>query len=102
MNCLITQDGKRIDCTGGVHDINCRMQLKMTLTQFMNEGGVRVMVHHDNIAIEFYEPMTDEQNRVVNKLLKQQPIYVIVMPFKTITKYRPIRSFVFDSSLLPN
>lgn len=101
MNCLITKTGKRIDCTSAMHQIICKQQLKMTLTQFMNEGGVRVMIRHDTAAVEYYEPMTDKQNRVVNKLLKEQPIYVIVCAFKTITKYRPIRSFVFDGGLLP-
>ena len=32
MNCLIDKTGKQIDCSGGVHDITCRLQLKMTLT----------------------------------------------------------------------
>jgi len=101
MNCLITKTGKQIDCTSGTHEINCVQQLKMTLTQFMNEGGVRVLIRHDTAAIEYYEPMTDKQNRIINKLLKEQPIYCIVCAFKTITKFRPIRSFVFDGSLLP-
>lgn len=100
-NCLITKTGKQIDCIGGTHEINCKLQLKITLTQFMNGGGVRVMIRHDMAAVEFYEPMTDKQNRVVNKLLKQQPIYVLICAFKTITKFRPIRSLVFDDSLLP-
>jgi len=102
MNCLITKDGRQIDCTAAMHQITCKQQLKMTLTQFMNGGGIRVMIRHDTAAVEFYEPMTDKQNRVVNKILKEQPIYCIVCVFKTITKYRPIRSFVFDGSLLPN
>lgn len=100
-NCLITKTGKRIDCTSAMHQIICKQQLKMTLTQFMNGGGCRVLVHNDTMAVEFYEPLTDKQNRVVNKLLKEQPIYVLVCAFKTVTKFRPIRSFVFDGSLLP-
>lgn len=101
MNCLISKTGKTVDCTGGVHDILCRTQFKTTLAKFLSSGGVRVMVRHDTAAIEYYEPMTDKQNRVVNKLLKEQPIYVIVCAFKTIIKFRPIHNFVFDGSLLP-
>lgn len=101
MNCLITKTGKQIDCTGGTHEINCRLLLETTLTKFLSSGGVRIMIRHDTVAVEFYEPMTDKQNRAVNKLLKEQSIYVIVCAFKTITKFRPIRSFVFDGSLLP-
>lgn len=100
-NCLITKDGKQVDCTGGVHDILCQTQFKMTLAKFLSSGGVRVMVRNDTMAVEFYELLTNKQNRVVNKLLKEQPIYCIVCAFKTITKFRPIRSFIFDGSLLP-
>lgn len=100
-NCLITKTGKQVDCTSAMHQIICKQQLGITLTQFMNDGGVRVLIRADTAAVEFYEPMTDKQNRVVNKLLKEQPIYCVVCAFKTITKFRPIRSFVFDGSLLP-
>ena len=101
MNCLITKNGKQIDCSAAMHQIICKQQLKMTLTQFMNEGGVRILIRNDTAAIEYYEPMTDKQNQIVNKLLKEQPIYCIVCAFKTIERFRPIRSFVFDGSLLP-
>lgn len=100
-NVLITKTGRVVDCNSAMHQIICKQQLKMTLTQFMNGGGVRVLIRNDQMAVEFYEPLTDKQNRVVNKLLKEQPIYVLVCAFKTITKFRPIRSFVFDDSLLP-
>jgi hypothetical protein len=101
MNCLITQTGKTIDCTAVKHDIICRQQLKITLAKFLSSGGCRVMIRYDTMAIEFYELLTDKQNQVVNKLLKEQPIYCIVCAFRTIEKCRPIRFFVFDSSLLP-
>lgn len=101
MNCLISKTGKTIDCTAVQHDILCRLKLKITLAKFLSSGGCRVMIRHDTMAVEFYEPLTDKQNQVVNKLLKEQPIYCIVCVFKTIEKLRPIRSFVFDGSLLP-
>ena len=100
-NCIITKTGKRIDCTAAMHQIICKQQLKITLTQFMNEGGCRVLIRNDTMAVEFYEPLTDKQNQIVKKLLKEQPIYVMVCAFKAIKKFRPIRSFVFDGSLLP-
>lgn len=99
-NCLITRTGKQIDCTAARHNILCQQQLKMTLAKFLSSGGIRVMIRHDTIAIEFYKAMTNKQNRIINKLLKEQPIYCIVCAFKTITKYRPIRSFDFDGALL--
>lgn len=100
MNCLITQDGKQIDCTAGRHDIICRLQLKKTLVKFLSTGGIRVMVRHDTIAVEFYNDISDKQNRIINKVLKEQPIYVLIMPFKQITKYRPIRYFDFKGALV--
>lgn len=102
MNCLITQDGKRIDCAGGVHDITCRLQLRMALSKFLKTGGTRVKIHHNSMAVEFYGQITDEQNRIVNRLLKQQSIYTLVMESGTVTKFRPIRNFDFKGSLVPN
>lgn len=100
MNCLIDKTGKTVDCRGGVHDIVCRQRLKMTLSKFFKFGGIRVMVRSDTVAVEHYKPMTDKQNKIINKLLKQQPIYVIVTEQKTITKLRPIRNFDFNDSLV--
>lgn len=99
-NCLISKIGKRIDCTGGVHDILCRQQLGMKLSTFMKRGGIRVKIRHDTAAVEFYGYISAKQNRIINDLLKQQPIYVIVLPYKTITRYRPIKSFIFENNLI--
>lgn len=99
MNCLIAQTGKQIECAGGVHHIICRLQLGITLRRFFKSGGVRVKIHHDLMAVEFYGQITDEQNRIINRLLREQPIYTVIMPTETVTKFRPIRHFDFKGCL---
>lgn len=102
MNCLIAQNGVLTDCSyGRDHHTVCRQTLHTTLPAYLKAGGVRVKVRENIMAVEFYQVMTDKQNRIVNKLLKEQPIYQLVLAFKIITKHRPIRSFVFDESTLP-
>ena len=101
MNCLITKIGKRIDCVGDIHHRICQQRLRIGLQTFLSSGGVRVKIHHNTMAVEFYKSLTDKQNKIINKLLKQQPIYIIITESGCIEKLRPIRSFDFGHSLVP-
>jgi len=44
------------------------------------------------IAIEFYGRITKTQNAIVNRMLKEQPVYMVVMPTETITRFRAIKT----------
>ncbi len=101
MNALIKQNGEVIECAGGTHLIVSKLKLGMTLDKFLKTGGVRVMLHNDMIAVEFYNPISDEQNTEINKLLREQPVYTIILANETIEKHRPIRRFDFRHSLVP-
>ena len=92
MNCLILKDGKQIFCNGGMHYLICRRQLKMSLSKFLQTGGIRIMSTDYGIAIEFYGRITKTQNAIVNRMLKEQPVYMVVMPTETITRFRAIKT----------
>lgn len=92
---LITKTGKVIECIGGRHDLTCLVQLKCTLKQFIQRGGVRVKHHHDSLAVESKHHLTSEQTNKVNKVLRQDNIYSIHTCIKGIehwrNSFRPIR-----------
>lgn len=92
---LITKQGKVIECIGGRHDLTCLVQLKCTLKQFIQRGGVRVKHHQDALAIESRHHLTSDQTNKVNKVLRQDDIYTIHTCIKGIEhwdkRFRPIR-----------
>ena len=92
INCLINKAGKQVFCNGGMHVNICLQQFKISLRQFLKSGGVRVLSYTETMAIEFKQPLTDKQNKIVNKLLEEYPVYIVILPKETIQKMRPIRS----------
>lgn len=103
-NCLIDRTGKRIECYSGIHKETCRCELHISINTFLKCGGVRVKVcwpDTKTIAIEYYCKLTELQIRAIRKILRQDNYYAVILESKLITRFRPIRSFVFDGSLLP-
>ena len=105
-NCLITRTGKRIDCLiGETHEITAKRELPYDVDFFLTDrGGIRIKVcwpDTETIAIEYYYKLTDSQIRTIRKILRQSNYYAIILESKLITKFRPIRSFDFNSSLVP-
>ena len=92
-NCLISRDGTQTDCLGGMHENICKQRLKVSLKRFLQSmGGVRIVTTDYIMAVEFYGPVSKQQNAIINRIIKEQPIYTVVMPKAIITKYRAIRS----------
>lgn len=103
MNCLITRTGKRIECYSGIHKETCKYELHISMNTFLKRGGIRVKIcwpDTETIAIEYYRKLTELQIRAIKKILRQDNYYAIILESSLITKFRPIRSFDFDGSLL--
>lgn len=104
-NCLITKIGEQIDCIGVTHDRICERELNLDMDFFLTDcGGVRIKIGWpdiNSIAIECYYKPTKKQMNIIRRILHQGNYYTIITAFKTITKFRPIRNFVFNGSLLP-
>ena len=103
-NCLITRTGKRIDCYGGIHKATCKYELHISMNTFLKRGGIRIKIcwpDTETIAIEYYHKLTELQIRAIRKILRQDNYYAVILESGLITRFRPIRSFDFDSSLLP-
>ena len=77
MNALITKEGKQVLCRGAEHEQICYVDFDCTLAEFLQDGGVRVKVHNDEMAIESFDEITSEQHRVINRMLRDNIIYVI-------------------------
>lgn len=96
-NCLVTKKGRIVDCTGVQHEEICKRMLKVNLQTFLcTNGGVRVKVGWPNtevIAIEFHHKPTNAQMRFIRGVLREADYYTVVLNFKTINRFRPIRGF---------
>jgi len=98
MNCLITKQGKVIECNGGTpHEVICVGTLKITLKKFLTkQSGIRIKRKWPNseaLAIEYYDKPSEAQLRVIRKILRQDDYYTVVLNLRTISKFRPIRGF---------
>jgi len=98
MNALITKEGRAVECTGGrVHKQVCYTDFDCTLAEFLQSGGIRVKLHNDEMAIESFDEITSEQRRVINRMLRDNIIYVIVYQiskrWNKKSALRPIKSF---------
>lgn len=94
MNCLITKQGRIVDCNGGQHNAVCLSKLHVNLNEFLlKRGGVRIMAGRtEQIAIEYHtHKPSDIQLRIVNKVLRQGNYYTVILVEKVIRKFRPIR-----------
>ncbi len=97
-NCLITKEGKVIDCNNGTpHAVICVKMFKVTLNKFLTKlSGVRVKKgwpDTEALAIEYYDKPTEQQLRVIRRILRQDDYYTVVLNLRTIIKWRPIRGF---------
>jgi len=94
MNCLVTQKGKVIECSAGVkHDIVCQRQFGYGVNRFLEfDYGLRIKTSGDIIAIEYYCSLSDKQKNIIRRYLRQNDFYTVILCFKTISKFRPIRS----------
>lgn len=94
-NCLITKRGRIVESTSGsTHEQTCFRVLETTLDEFFENGGVRIKaVHPDEIAIEYYSKPTPTQQSIIRKVLRENDYYVIILAFRSIRKFRPIRNF---------
>lgn len=105
MSFIIDNTGKRIDCDGFSHDLIIEHLYGCSILKFMKFGGIRVKIHRESMAIEHRQPISDKQNRIINKALKEQDVFCIVsdsgLEYNRIEKFRPIRKLVFDGSLIP-
>lgn len=101
MNCLITKRGRIIDCDGNkMHDVICERVLKVKLRTFLLEqGGIRIKQgwsDSETLAIECHtKKPTPTQQAIIQSILRENDYYTIVLNFRTITKFRPIRGFEF-------
>jgi len=92
-SCLITKDGKKINClSGAMHATTCKVLLKTTLSKFVRTGGIRVAEVNDYIAIEFYKPVSKKQNSIINAILRSNDYRTVILSRETITRFRPIRT----------
>lgn len=97
-NCLITKEGKVIDCNGGApHEVICVGTLKVSLNKFLTKlSGIRIKKgwpDTEALAIEYYDKPTEQQLRVIRRILRQDDYYTVVLNLRTISKFRPIRGF---------
>ncbi len=94
---LIKRDGKTIDCiSGGTHEQTCLLKLHISLTQFIcKDGGVRVNVRTERIAVECNDHLSVEQIRKVNKVLRTNEVYALYTCIRgqeqVKNSFRPIR-----------
>ena len=97
MNSLIDKNGHKIDCSGQTHVQVCKAKFHCPLSAFLQSGGVRVKIYYDHIAIEAGRPISDKQQRVINRILRDNEVYVAVWQIKGIygerITHRPMRSF---------
>ena len=93
MNCLITKQGRILDCGGITHDRVCERELHLDLDLFLSDFcGVRIKVGSlESIAIEFYYKPSDIQMRIIRKILRENNYYTVILVRKVIRKFRPIR-----------
>jgi len=93
-NCLITKRGRIIHSTpGSTHEQTCRNRLAISLDEFFETGGVRIKTNGDEIAIEYYSKPTLKQQGIIRKELQANDYYVVILAFRSIRKFRPIRNF---------
>ena len=94
-NFLLTKNGVLHTTAGIQHNIYVQRTLKVSLKQFLKSGGVRVKTHRDHIAIEAGLPLTDAQMWHINRALKQDDYYSMVVSiggkYGKKEKFRPIR-----------
>lgn len=77
-NSLITKSGKVLSMAGVQHDIFCDTQLHTPLDKFLN-GGVRIKINGEIMAVEALRPLTEKQTDIVNRLLRQNEIYQLIV-----------------------
>lgn len=77
-NSLITKTGKVHSIVGTTHVQFSERCLKMPLREFLN-GGVRVKINGETMAVESMRPLTGKQVDVINRMLRQNEIYCLVM-----------------------
>ena len=78
MNALITKEAELVECVHGQeHEQTTSIMFGCDLAEFLQDGGVRVKVHNDEMAIESFDEITSEQRRVINRMLRDNIIYVI-------------------------
>jgi len=78
MNCLISKQGKMVECQGADHRILSVKIFKQQLGKFLCTGGCRIKVHFDVLAIEAGQKLTAIQLSIVNSILRNNEIYEIV------------------------
>lgn len=95
MDCLITKRRRIINTSalGSTHERMCETLLNYGLDVFFEKGGVRVKTNGDEIAIEYYSKPSFKQQDIIRKILREDDYYVVVLPFRSIQKIRPIRNF---------
>jgi len=98
MNCLITKQGKIIECTGINHSIKCELVFQTSLSEFLTKGGIRICCKPDyeTIAIEHKRKLTDRQQRLIKQMLRESDYFYVVRN-NTIKRSfaRPIRQIPF-------
>jgi len=94
-NCLITERGRIIEIPpGNDHEQTCERLLHKTLDKFFENGGIRIKTANpDEIAIEYYTKPTLKQQGIIRKELRKNDYYTIMLAFRFIRKFRPIRNF---------
>lgn len=94
-NCLITKRGRIVESVpGSTHEQTCFRVLETTLDKFFENGGVRIKaVHPDEIAIEYYCKPSSKQQSIIRKVLQESDYYAVILAFRSIRKFRPIRNF---------
>jgi len=67
---FINPDGAYIPCIIGADHVTTCKAAKTSLNAYLKAGGVRVFNHNREVAIEHWEPLTDEQVQSIINLAR--------------------------------
>lgn len=68
-NLLLHSDGTATDAEGVQHFAICE-KCGITLDEYLNSGGCRIMILNDQIVFESGRPLTDEQIRRAKRIVR--------------------------------